>query len=344
MLGLMVRDAQRCAPHHEGKHYRACSRFAFCRSPHPEERREAMRLEGWPRRRALGAFAHHALPRIQFSNSSPCTDTASRSRRRLRARFAKNVPPSEIQRAQGMPGARCTRSLACKIKQAYERSHHGHTGNHPAFPAQWFYGLLRALPGDQACLTPSPALLIADLTPASGRQNHTTWPYAKSTIRQRRRRVHRIPPRVRDDREPPLCGTGPNRYSADLPPPSSKISENQKSEGRLRRDDEMHLFFLRPEARNAFLYTQDSRGRHPGAGDFLDLARGARPVIDKDALTEPQIDNVLLARNLLSHRRRCERGQRETAQQNRTMPMACGRHGGAARLTCSGSSARSGRH
>src|SRR5258707_1223681 len=77
-----------------------------------------------------------------------------------------------------MPGARCTRSLACKIKQAYEHSHHGHTGNHPAFPAQWFYGLLRALPGDQACLTPSPALLIADLTPASGRQNDTTSPYA----------------------------------------------------------------------------------------------------------------------------------------------------------------------
>jgi hypothetical protein len=29
-----------------------------------------------------------------------------------------------------------------------------------------------------------------------------------STIRQERIRVHRIPPRVRDDREPPLCGTG----------------------------------------------------------------------------------------------------------------------------------------
>src|SRR5258705_10224975 len=40
------------------------------------------------------------------------------------------------------------------------------------------YGLLRALPGDQACLTPSPARLLADLTPALGRQNDTTWPYA----------------------------------------------------------------------------------------------------------------------------------------------------------------------
>ena len=61
----------------------------------------------------------------------------------------------------------------------------------------------------------------------------------------------------------------------------------------------MHLFFLRPQARNAFLYSQDSRGGHPGTGNFLDLARGARPIIDKDALTEPQIDNVLFSRDLL---------------------------------------------
>src|SRR5256884_2867908 len=66
------------------------------------------------------------------------------------------------------------------VSEAHERSHHGHTGNHPAFPAQWFYGFLRALPGDQACLTPSPALLLADLTPASGRQNHTTSPSASA--------------------------------------------------------------------------------------------------------------------------------------------------------------------
>src|SRR5213595_3050064 len=103
-----------------------------------------------------------------------------------------------------MPGAQCTRSLACKIKIAHERSHHGHTGNHPAFPAQWFYGFLRALPGDQACLTPSPALLLADLTPASGRQNHTTSPSAAARFVKRTARVHRIPPRVRDVRTP-LC-------------------------------------------------------------------------------------------------------------------------------------------
>ena len=60
-------------------------------------------------------------------------------------------------RAQGMPGAQCTRSLVCDKKQTHERSHHGHTGNHPAFPAQWLYGVLRALPGDEFVLPPSSA-------------------------------------------------------------------------------------------------------------------------------------------------------------------------------------------
>src|SRR5258708_26288199 len=114
-----------------------------------------------------------------------------------------------------MPDAQCTRSLVCE-KTNTRVSHHGHTGFDPAFPAQWFYGLLRALPGDQACLTPSPALLLADL----GRQNDTTWPYASASFV--RLAVARLtPPRpphpspnVRDDRETPLyqAGTGKDMH------------------------------------------------------------------------------------------------------------------------------------
>src|SRR6266403_3051468 len=94
-----------------------------------------------------------------------------------------------------------------KLAKAHERSHHRYTGNRPAFPAQWFYGLLRALPGDQACLTPSPALLLADLTPALGRQNDTTWPYASASFvrlaiaRLTPPRPPHPAPNVRDDRE-----------------------------------------------------------------------------------------------------------------------------------------------
>src|SRR5258708_1116279 len=100
-----------------------------------------------------------------------------------------------------------------QMKKAHEHSHHGHTGNHPAFPAQWFYGLLRALPGDHACLTPSPALLLADLTPALGRQNDTTSPSASAQFVKRTARVHRIPPRVGDVAQRPSVWDGTARIS-----------------------------------------------------------------------------------------------------------------------------------
>ena len=40
-------------------------------------------------------------------------DTASRSRRRFARGSSLNFPPSDHQRAQGTPGAQCTRSLVC---------------------------------------------------------------------------------------------------------------------------------------------------------------------------------------------------------------------------------------
>jgi hypothetical protein len=49
----------------------------------------------------------------------------------------------------------------------------------PGIPARnGFNGFLRALPGDRACLPPSSTDNSANLTPASGRQDHTTSPSA----------------------------------------------------------------------------------------------------------------------------------------------------------------------
>jgi hypothetical protein len=48
-----------------------------------------------------------------------------------------------------MPGAQCTRSLACNVKWHTSVVTTGTPENHPAFPAQWFYGLCRALLGDE---------------------------------------------------------------------------------------------------------------------------------------------------------------------------------------------------
>src|SRR5258706_15747263 len=84
----------------------------------------------------------------------------------------------------------------------------------PDIPRAMVYGLLRALPGDHACLTPSPALLIADLTPTIGASEpHDLAVRRQAALVPRAANVHRIPPRVRDDREPPLLWDGTGRIS-----------------------------------------------------------------------------------------------------------------------------------
>ncbi len=101
------------------------------------------------------------------------------------------------------------------------------TPKSPGIPARnGFNGLLRALPGDRALLPPSSCGLKVlsdpvepneppqDLTPASRRQDHTrsltglspTRPAIPS--RAKRCRVHRTPPRVRDDHDTPLWWGG----------------------------------------------------------------------------------------------------------------------------------------
>jgi hypothetical protein len=100
-----------------------------------------------------------------------------------------------------MPGAQCARSLVCK-KNKHTSVVTTVTPEQPGIPRAMVYGLLRALPGDHALLTPSPALLLADLTPALGRQNHTTSPYVAARFAKRTDRVHRIPPHVRNVRTP----------------------------------------------------------------------------------------------------------------------------------------------
>ena len=59
------------------------------------------------------------------------------------------VCPLRELRAQGRPGARCTRGLACNCAQRTRTRAYRFSGNTPAFPAQWLYGLLRALPGER---------------------------------------------------------------------------------------------------------------------------------------------------------------------------------------------------
>ena len=70
------------------------------------------------------------------------------------------------------------------------------SGGNPTFPAQWLYGLWRALPGDRACLTPSPreygfvrpvglAIPPRDLTPTAEASGPHDFAVRFSTVRLR---------------------------------------------------------------------------------------------------------------------------------------------------------------
>ena len=101
-------------------------------------------------------------------------DATLRSRGAGSARSYASSMPSRKQRAQGKPGARDTRSRAQKCTRrtagAPER---------PAFPARWFYGLCRDLPGAEFLWPPSltdcvdrmpgrASTISVSLTPATG--------------------------------------------------------------------------------------------------------------------------------------------------------------------------------
>jgi hypothetical protein len=98
----------------------------------------------------------------------------------LAARYTRGFSKSlslRKQRAQGKPSVRCTRSRACSVVNT-RVSHHEFTGNIRLSPRNGFNGFFRALPGDRALLPPSSADHSANLTPASGCQDHTTSPSA----------------------------------------------------------------------------------------------------------------------------------------------------------------------
>ena len=88
-------------------------------------------------------------------------------------------------------------------------------------PREWFYGFLRDLPGVHDLLVtvigamPS---IVANLTPAKGRQDHTTSPSAHASFVCRGHwRPSHPAPNVRDDREAPLLwSAGRGEDGADL--------------------------------------------------------------------------------------------------------------------------------
>src|SRR5215208_4203222 len=140
-----------------------------------------------------------------------------------------------------MPGAQCTRSLACKSETSTRASSPKVHRIHPAFPHAMvltaYFVLSPATNSSchrhrriKVCLSPVGPTCLHQLDTSNGCQDHTALPSAatsfvsapqiahkvqlalRSPMRARRCRVHRIPPRVRDDRDTPLVWGGTARF------------------------------------------------------------------------------------------------------------------------------------
>jgi hypothetical protein len=120
------------------------------------------------------------------------TRPAAWSARAMRQSFAP-----EIERAWGMPGARCTRSLMCEMGREHTSIVTIGSPVSPGIPARnGFNGFLRALLGDRLVCHRRWWNCFRQLDAASRRQDHTTSPSARSAHRQARARVHASRPAV----------------------------------------------------------------------------------------------------------------------------------------------------
>src|SRR5215208_5735597 len=87
---------------------------------------------------------------------------------------------------------------------------------HPAFPHAMVLTVSSELSPVIGLSCHRHLALPQNLTPASRRQDHTTSPSASAPFVSGAISVHRIPPRVRDDRDTPLCEAGRRGYRSDL--------------------------------------------------------------------------------------------------------------------------------
>src|SRR5580692_6667459 len=116
-----------------------------------------------------------------------------------------------------MPGDRC--APRSRVQDGVESAHEhtGHTGITRHSPRNGFNGVYRALPGARAFWPPSPVKVsFHELDTSVEVSGPHVFAVRFNAVRYRRIRVHRIPPRGRDDRDSPLCGTGWGKYRGDL--------------------------------------------------------------------------------------------------------------------------------
>ena len=139
----------------------------------------------------------------------------------VRPGFAWGDRGPRKQRGRRESRVRAAPAVSCAKENRKRTRAYRFSGGNPAFPARWVtaYSALSPVTGLFCHRRPRKVLLLANLTPASGRQDHTASPSAPPALVVRRHHVHRIPPRVRDDREPPLSSGEMRRGKSLICPP-----------------------------------------------------------------------------------------------------------------------------
>src|SRR5580704_4882004 len=184
------------------RNYRFNSQTATpkCLSRHcePTGRREAP-----PDDRLREAIHRAARKNGLLRRSAPRNDVATpdvtpRSRGAMRPRFANNLRPENRGRGECRAPDAPAASCALWVTSMHTSIHSEPSENTRHSRTQWFtaYTVLSPVIGFLATVVTR--INPQNLTPASGCQDHTSSPSAASNARQPRRRVHRIPPRVRD--------------------------------------------------------------------------------------------------------------------------------------------------
>ena len=107
-----------------------------------------------------------------------------------------------------MPGARCTRSLACKIKK-HTSIVTTVTPGSPGIPRAMVLTVSFVI-SPVTGLVCHRRLAFTALDASVGASGPHDFAVRIGSVRLRCLRVHRTPPHVRDDRETPLRGTGRN--------------------------------------------------------------------------------------------------------------------------------------
>ena len=152
------------------------------------------------------------------------SNTTSRSRGMFCPEFCHQPCPRK-QRAQGRPGARRTRGLLCDSCNKMVHTSIQVWRRHPAFPAQWLYGLyvIALVTGFLATIVCF-SFRFRQLDASTGTSGPHDFTVRNSSARLRRFRVHRISLHVRDDRDRPshrvmtgevkllICPTGQRKY------------------------------------------------------------------------------------------------------------------------------------